>query len=64
MVDEKRPPAEKPLVVPLTFDQALTMIATGGKPPTLGRTKKKSATSNKNVQNQKSAKACERVKRP
>jgi hypothetical protein len=32
MVEEKRPPAEKPLVVPLTFDQALTMIATGGKP--------------------------------
>lgn len=32
MVEEKRPPAEKPLVVPLTFDDALKMIATGGKP--------------------------------
>ena len=32
MVEEKRPPAEKPLVVPLTFDEALKMIAAGGKP--------------------------------
>lgn len=32
MVEEKRPPAEKPLVVPLTFEQALKMIATAGKP--------------------------------
>ena len=47
MVEEKRPPAEKPLVVPLTFNQALSMIATGGKPeikkrPKVGaKTKKK-----------------------
>lgn len=47
MVEEKRPPAEKPLVVPLTFDQALKMIATGGKPEikkrpkTVAKTKKK-----------------------
>lgn len=32
MVDEKRPPAEKPLVVPMSFNDALKMIATGGKP--------------------------------
>jgi len=32
MVDEKRPPAEKPLVLPMSFDDALKMIATGGKP--------------------------------
>ena len=31
-MEEKRPPAEKPLVVRLTFDQALKVIATGGKP--------------------------------
>ena len=31
MAEEKRPPAEKPLVVPLTFNETLTMIATGGK---------------------------------
>ena len=31
MAEEKRPPAEKPLAVPLTFDQALKMIAIGGK---------------------------------
>lgn len=39
MVEEKRPPAEKPLVVPLTFNQALTMIATGGKPEIKKRSK-------------------------
>ena len=32
MAKEKRPPAEKPLVVPLTFNQTLALIATGGKP--------------------------------
>ena len=32
MAEEKRPPAEKPLVVPLSFDGVLNMIAMGGKP--------------------------------
>ncbi len=46
MAEEKRPSAEKPLVVPLTFNQALTMIAIGGKPeikkrPKLGAKTKK-----------------------
>jgi hypothetical protein len=43
MAEEKRPPAEKPLIVPLTFDQALTMIAHGGKTPALAKKKRKTA---------------------
>ena len=49
MVEEKKLQREKPLVVPLTFNQALSMIATGGKteikkrPKTGAKTKKKAA---------------------
>ena len=41
MAEEKRPPAEKPLVVPMSFDQALTMIAHGGKPQPIAKKKRK-----------------------
>ena len=39
MIEEKRSPTKKPLVVPLTFNEALTMIAMGGKPEIKTRTK-------------------------
>lgn len=44
MAEEKRPPAEKPLVVPMSFDQALTMIAHGGKPSPVAKKKRKTHT--------------------
>ena len=47
MTDQKRKPAEKPLAVPLTFDQALKMIATGGKPEIKKRPKLGAKTKNK-----------------
>lgn len=37
--EPKRPPAEKPLALPMSFDDALRMIATGGKPETKRRAK-------------------------
>ncbi|MBP6530820.1 MAG: hypothetical protein KA260_11910 [Burkholderiales bacterium] len=47
MVEEKRPPAEKPLVVPLTFDETLKLIATGGKPDVKDRRKLTAKTKRK-----------------
>ena len=41
MAEEKRPPAEKPLVVPMSFGEALTMIAKGGKVPSQNKKRRK-----------------------